>query len=214
MRRLTISAISISVALLLVGPADAATRFHSKIAPLCHLPARMQQRLADEYVQVYESGEGVAKVFACAYGHRHTYLLNTPRPCPSSYCERPLRQLVIAGPFVAYEPEQQTASNIIVRNIITGRVLYKAPIATPANPDFNAERIVLKTDGSAAWIATSFRKTGSQVHALERSGNKLLAIIGENDRNSLALVNETGFYPQSSKLYWTQEGKPMSATLN
>jgi hypothetical protein len=215
MRRLVIPAISIGVTLLLMGSASGATRLHSKIAPFCHLPARARQRLADEYIQVYESGEGITEVFACAYGHRHTYLLNTPRPCPSSYCEIPLRHLVIAGPYVAYEPEQRNTSNIIVRNIATGRVIHKTSTATPANPDFSAEQIVLKADGSVAWIATrDIGKASQQVHAFDRSGNRLLAYVNENEDGFLALVNEPGPFVTPSALYWTQEGKPMSATLD
>src|SRR4029077_8506774 len=145
MKGLATLAISIGMMLLLAGAANGATQSHPKITPLCHLPAHARRRLADEYIQVYEVKE--TEIYVCAYGYRNAYRLSTPYVCPSSFCERALPHLTIAGPFVAYEPEHQATSNIVVRNIVTGRVLYRVSTATPANSDFHAGTIVLKTDG-------------------------------------------------------------------
>jgi hypothetical protein len=218
MPRFTILAVSMSVVLLLVGSANGAARTRAKLAPLCHLPAHARQRLADEYAQAYEVQE--TEVYACAYGSRHIYRLTRPYICPSSSCPgTPLAQLKIAGPFVAYEPQHPSTSTIIVRNLVTGRVLRDVPVAAPPNPDFSAGYIVLKRDGSIAWTATpNIGKARSQVHAFDSSGNKLLAYINENEDASLALFSYPEPYGsqnvESSVLYWTQEGKPMSTVLN
>src|SRR4029077_4715634 len=139
MKGLATLAISMGMVLLLAGAVSGATRTHVKVAPLCHLPANARQRLADEYVQVYEVKE--TEMFACAYGRRKVYRLTSPYLCPSSACpEVPLAELKVAGPFIAYESSHQPTSNII---------------------------------------------------------------------------NEAGPYSNlPKKLYWTQEGKPMSGTLN
>src|SRR5271155_4664132 len=208
MRRLGITIISISFALALAAPLSNAAQDHRKMAPLCHQPSHSRLRVANEYVEVYELDE--TDVYACAYGKRRTYRLARSFVCPSSSCpETPLAQLKIAGPFVAYEPEHPSTSTIVVLNLVTGRVLHNTPVATPADPDFSASNVVLKSDGSVAWIAVNLEKVDSQVHAVDRSGSRLLAIIGENELNSLALVNDTGPYSgiSPSTLYWTQEGK-------
>jgi hypothetical protein len=223
MRRLAIPAISIGVALLLVvvvvvGSASGATRSHSKLASLCHLPVHARQRLADEYAQVYEVRE--TEVYACAYGSRRIYRLTRPYICPSSACpEIPLAQLKLAGSFIAYEPQHPSTSTIIVRNLVTGRIFHDVPVATPANPDFSVGYIVLKRDGSVAWTATpNIVKARSQVHAFDKSGNRILAYINENENVFLALFSYPEPYGsqdvEPSVLYWTQEGKPMSAVLN
>lgn len=69
--------------------------------------------------------------------------------------------------------------------------------------------LVVKGDGSVAWIAqdTETKEGYSyQLHVLDREGEHVLASSPELAPYSLALTGST--------LYWTENGKPFSATLN
>src|SRR4029077_17139210 len=93
----------------------------------------------------------------------------------------------------------------------------------------NVVALVLKSDGSVAWIADDYMRsitpggTGPpyfDVYAVDRSGTRLLASGTDVDPSSLALSvggNNIGMSSRSvagSTLYWTQGGKPFSTTLN
>jgi hypothetical protein len=64
--------------------------------------------------------------------------------------------------------------------------------------------IVVKSDGSVAWIVES--SSEYQVRAVDKSGSRVLSSGTNIDPHSLALAGST--------LYWTQGGKPKSAMLN
>jgi hypothetical protein len=70
--------------------------------------------------------------------------------------------------------------------------------------------LVLKSDGAVAWIARNKPigepATSYEVHAVDKTGARLLAAGDEIAPGSLVLAGGT--------LYWTQGGRPMSATLN
>jgi hypothetical protein len=67
--------------------------------------------------------------------------------------------------------------------------------------------IVVKSDGAVAWIVETRQEEGTyEVHAVDKAGSRLLASGADIDPSSLALAGST--------LYWTQGGKPMSASLN
>jgi hypothetical protein len=67
--------------------------------------------------------------------------------------------------------------------------------------------IVVKNDGRVAWIVeTGYPVAEYQVHAVDKSGNQMLAAGTDVDLHSLALTGST--------LYWTQGGKPISSVLN
>ncbi len=58
-----------------------------------------------------------------------------------------------------------------------------------------------------AWITQASPDEGSyQVHTVDKTGSHELAFGADIDPYSLALAG--------SRLYWTQEGKPMSAVLH
>jgi len=70
-----------------------------------------------------------------------------------------------------------------------------------------AVAIVVKRDGSVAWIVETGEEEGRyQVHAVDRSGSRVLASSPDIDPSSLALAGST--------LYWTQGGQPATASLN
>jgi hypothetical protein len=127
----------------------------------------------------------------------------------------------LAGAIAAYEAASASGAQgqaktiswrVVVRDLRSGRVLHDVPTGTPkANPFAvgvgRTLEIVVKSDGAVAWIAQAPPYEGTyQVHALEKSGSRLLASGAEVDPSSLAIGGST--------LYWTQGGKPMSAPLN
>ncbi len=99
---------------------------------------------------------------------------------------------------------------VIVRNLSTGRLVHRVPTGTSGIPTprsigiGSAVAIVVKSDGSVAWIVESGSEY--QVHAVDKTGSRVLAAGTDVDPRSLALTGST--------LYWTQGGKPASAALN
>jgi uncharacterized Ntn-hydrolase superfamily protein len=66
---------------------------------------------------------------------------------------------------------------------------------------------VVKSDGAVAWILTTVQEHATyQVHALDKTGNHVLATGSDISPHSLAVAGNT--------LYWTQDGKPTSAALH
>ncbi len=66
---------------------------------------------------------------------------------------------------------------------------------------------MVKLDGSVAWIVETGEEEGRyQVHAVDKSGSRVLASGPNIDPSSLALAGST--------LYWTQGDQPFSASLN
>jgi hypothetical protein len=102
---------------------------------------------------------------------------------------------------------------VVVRNLRTGRVLHRAPTGAKEkdHPKFVGDgpttAIVVKADGAVAWTLDTVQSENRyQVHALDRTGERILATGSNIDPNSFALAGGT--------LYWQQGGKPFSGTLN
>jgi hypothetical protein len=128
---------------------------------------------------------------------------------------------VLAGPIVAFEHfwiafEGQPKWGVTVRDLRTGRVLRNEPTGTDVTPGPEPEQdfgighttaIVVKTDGSVAWIVETSKEEGRyQVHAADMNGGRVLASGADVDPTSLALAEGT--------LYWMQGGRAYSAALN
>jgi hypothetical protein len=167
----------------------------------------------------YESSEQLYEVLACAHGARRRYVLGA-RGGASSDGGAGLDRFRLAGPVVAYEeyafnaPEApvETATNVIfVRNLRTGRVLHRLPTgpSTPPNEigDGPVLGLVVKSDGAVAWITggTVEGVKMSVIHAVDRSGNRVVASGTGIDRDSLRL--------RGSTLSWTQNGTLASTSL-
>jgi hypothetical protein len=130
--------------------------------------------------------------------------------------------LVLAGPIVAYEHYSfaeglgGSRQGVAVEDLRTGATLRDEPTGKAKSPGGEPElefgightaTIVVKTNGSVAWILeTSAQEDRYQVHAADTTGSRLVASGPDIDPSSLALAGST--------LYWTQGGKPSSATLN
>jgi hypothetical protein len=198
---------------------------HKRKTPLCRaggLHGRHSRLIAaNSEAEVYEKLPGI--LYGCAYGGRPHEI----GPVPGAYGDSPdvsaeVRGLVLAGAMAAYEKHSSTRepssrTEVTVLDLRTGQRVHNAPSGTlvPSNPyEVGSGRVtalVVKSDGSVAWIAEDYAgtfPTGSrfyQVHELGASGESILASDAGIVPESLALAGNT--------LYWTEEGKPMSATL-
>jgi hypothetical protein len=102
---------------------------------------------------------------------------------------------------------------VVVRNLQTGRVLHKVPTGAKEkdHPKFVGDgpttTIVVKADGAVARITDTVQSENRyQVHVLNETSERTLAVGSNLDPDSLALADST--------LYWTQIGKAESSTLN
>jgi hypothetical protein len=134
--------------------------------------------------------------------------------------------LTLAGPILAYEESSTTLTrystpgehyvsewHVIVRDLRTGRVLHKVPTGpSESTPEARlvgagpASIVVAKRDGAVAWITETAQLPHSyQVHAVDRTGARLLAVGSDIRPRSLTLARST--------LHWTQGRKLFSAVL-
>jgi hypothetical protein len=210
MRQITISMVSILTALLVCAPMTSGHTLH-KAALKCP-PANEGVVAADAQAVVYEAGIGVA---GCAYGAKRTYYFGlAPYGGPDG--SGGVLPIALAGPVVAYGAGKNFAfghsfREIWVRNLRTGKLIHRIPNGSPAESGSIGlgvtEAIMVKGDGSVAWIVRAGTALGGiQVRSADKTGSHLLAASPEIAPESLALAGST--------LYWTQGGKPMSATLN
>jgi hypothetical protein len=192
-----------------------------KLPPKCPV-AHAKRITADRQAVVYEAPgppedgeEGFLMIFACAHGHRR-YALGE-RAEFSSQGGGGIAGETLAGPMVAYEkslvrgPNGHDSFVIFVRDLLTGRIIHEVPTAEAEFPGEvgkgEAEKIVVKSDGSVAWIVFTERDpTEYQIHAVDKTGSRLLAAAADIAPHSLTLKGST--------LRWTQGGKPMSAVLD
>lgn len=221
MRRITIS--TIFVAALLLATSASARHTRHKVPVKCS-PGHSRLIAADTQAQVYvapEPGGGFLDVYGCIYGHTRAYVLGpAPEECLSPHGCVGIERETLAGPMVAYEDFSASLNEhrwyVIVRDLRNGRTLHRIPTGTPGKAsslggllvgDGPAVAIVVKNNGAVAWIVeTGFKPATYEVHAVDRTGSRLLASGTDIDPHSLALAGST--------LYWTQGGKPFSASLN
>lgn len=203
----------------------AAAHLRHKAPPKCP-PKNQGVLVADAQAVVYRAAtvayepeehkfvEGLEEIFGCAYGAKLSYHLGPPPYGGPEYSGGVL-PIALAGPVVAYGVGQSdphaSAREVWVRNLRTGRLLHRIPNGSPAEPgDIGlgvTTAIVVKNDGSVAWIVGTREQLGGvQVRSVDKTGSHLLDASPEIDLSSLALAG--------SWLYWTQGGKPMSAVLN
>lgn len=163
----------------------------------------------------------------CVYGSKRSFQLGLEAvSCGPSGCFG-VKHVTLAGTTVAYETElSSNAGNgeviksewyVVVITLRTGRVLHKVPTGVPSGESEHlaskligageTRAIVVKSDGAVAWINDTFHKEDRfEVHALDATGERVLAVGSNIAPESLALAGST--------LYWAQGGKPFSAVLD
>jgi hypothetical protein len=156
----------------------------------------------------------------CVRGGRNAYIVGGPGGNGSSSGAGGTRNLTINGAVVAWEEWEHTGVEgsernewvVLVRDLRSGRMLQKSPTGiarvrgwTGVGPTTD---IVVGADGATAWIVRVMTEQGEQgyeVHAVDKTGARVLATGSSIAPNSLALAGGT--------LYWTQGGVAMSASL-
>jgi hypothetical protein len=159
----------------------------------------------------------------CVYGSKRSFRLGLEAvSCGPSGCFT-VKHVTLAGTTVAYETfVSSVAGNgevfqsewyVFVLDLRSGRVLHKVPTGESRHPRpgavgaGEATAIVVKNDGAVAWINDTVQNENRfEVHALDATGERVLAVGSNIAPNSLALAGST--------LYWTQGGKPASAVLD
>lgn len=178
---------------------------------------------ANREAAIYEDSnldyEGSYEWFACAYRAKRAYLLGREAKFSSGGgggVELPR----LVGPVVAYGksldvegifPNPGHSINlVIVRNLMTGRVLHKVPTGPSSRNSVGAGPVgalVVKRDGAVAWINGAGDATFKhEVHVIDRKGSRLLASGLGIDPLSLRL--------RGSTISWTQNGQSFSAPLS
>jgi hypothetical protein len=173
---------------------------------------RLRERTSDAATYEYRG---------CVYGSQRSLQLGLEAVSCSPYGCSAVNHVTLAGTTVAYEAEQsegigeteRSEWKVVVLELRVGRVLHKVPtgVTYPPNPNFVGDgpvtAIVAKRNGAVAWtLDTVQSKNRYQVHALDATGERVLAVGSNIAPNSLALAGST--------LYWTQGGKPASALLD
>ncbi len=120
--------------------------------------------------------------------------------------------MAIHGTIAAYDENDGENDHIVVRDLRNGRILHRV-LAGPRPNIGPATVIVTKSNGSMAWIVETKEENEStkapaeyEVRAVDKSGTRILASGTGIVPNSLALAGST--------IYWTQDGKAASTTLN
>jgi hypothetical protein len=175
---------------------------------------RLRERTSDAATYEYRG---------CVYGSQRSLRLGLELvSCGPSGCVT-VKHVTLAGTTVAYETYVSSVAGngevfeskryIVVLELRGGRILHKVPTGTSRAPgagligDGETRAIVVKDDGSVAWINDKFQKENRfEVHALDATGERVLAVGSNIAPSSLALAGST--------LYWTQGGKPFSVTLS
>ncbi len=247
MKRIAITAIPVLALLLVPGGANAAhgrRALPAKCAPSPHT------LLADSQAQVYAAREGSPEslsIRACAYGQRRSVFVAACNREESSAACVESSHITLAGTVISYEnsdvnsgryPELENKIDewyVVVQNLHTSGVLHKTPTGAPLKPESRYVGVgpivglVLKSDGSVAWIAEDYERSSKlfgagapyfDVYATDKTGTRLLASGTSIDPSSLALsVGDFGVggvrrTVVGGTVYWTQGGNPSSATLN
>jgi len=220
MRRIAIFAVPLFALLLAASSATAVHDHHNKM-PMMWPPGHTRSITADAQAQIYEAPMSLAypeflSVYGCSYGHKRSYFFG-PVPYGSPSGAGGISREILNGPNVAYEEVENKPCCqhwwVVVRDLSDGHVLHRLPTGIPIKPEplsvgiGLAVSIVVKRDGSVAWIVETGEEEGRyQVHAVDKSGSRVLASSPDIDPTSLALAGST--------LYWTQGAQPFSAPLN
>jgi hypothetical protein len=212
---------TVGVAIVLIASTSAGAQSHHKAPDGCPPSGRHTVIAADAQAEVYgvRKNSETIEYRGCVYGHTRWFDVGGRSECLSAggACGG-TDHITLAGTLVARESSfvgsvLGTEWIIEVEDLRDGRILHRLPsgVTFPPNPKFvgdgPATSIVVKSDGAVAWILDTVQEHERyQVHAVDRTGSRVLATGSDIDPHSLALAGST--------LYWTQGGNPYSTTLN
>jgi hypothetical protein len=214
MRRGGLAVIAVLTMFLAAASTGDAHGCHNAV-PKC-IPKGSEPVAADVQAEVYavtRKSQGHSRVsFAgCMYGSSRLYQLGHAIENGSIDS----RVFALAGPIVAYTTITPADASVpetlkaIVPNLSTGQILHHESLP----PVGEATSIVVKSDGSAAWIVAGpfddcvpVATSCYEVEDVEERGGASLAKGPEIEPYSLALSGNT--------VYWTQNSKPESAVLD
>jgi hypothetical protein len=183
--------------------------------------------VADAQARVFRVRKGDRhnlEFWGCVSGTTRAFRLGTEESdCSPSGCAV-LQNVAMSGAVVAYETSSswvlvsngevvENRWHVVVLDLRSGRVLHKVPTGVTYPPqkgfvgDGPTTAIVVKADGAVAWILDTVQQTDRyQVHVLDRTGERVLAVGSDIAPGSLALAGST--------LFWLQGGRPFSAVLD
>ena len=171
-----IAVIPLLAMLLMPGGASAARARHAlpaKCAPSSHT------LLADPQAQIYSTPidiDGVISLRACVYGQRRSYIISGCNYEESAAVCAGKSHITLVGSVVAFggtvkaeagqeDEESIDEWHVEVRDLRTGRLLHEVPTGTPLKPAPHYVGVgpivglVLKSDGSVAWIAEDYERS-------------------------------------------------------
>jgi hypothetical protein len=126
--------------------------------------------------------EGAGRVYGCRGPHGRPHAINQRGVFGYNW----LDSFVFAGPFVAFEEDWGSAEGgaayaVVVRDIRTGRAVVNASVSERGGDlDDQAEVLLVKRNGSVAWLATTgppgdIENHGTrEVHVADHDGIRLL----------------------------------------
>jgi len=166
--------------------------------------------LASDPTAVVYSLDGAA--YACVRPVGPAYKLGSVRLCIGATRVGPF---ALAGDVVAYGSEtcgvDFSSTQAVARNLENGHILHREPATSVSlvEQEGGLQSIVVKADGSMAWVATE-QSLGNQRRLLQvrkddRGGDALLG-------SSLAVL-PSSLRLHGSRLTWRVAGKLRSATL-
>jgi hypothetical protein len=173
-------------------------------------PASARTLSASAVARVYTSG---GRVFGCSKHGRRTLALGDSRSCLRATL---VGAVVVTGELTAYGTQRCGVDTgfggIVVRRLDTGAVLHnEAAVTGPVGVEGHTSvaAVVLKPDGSAAWIGTSRAigplHQGTEVHEVTATGSRLLDSGRGIDTASLRL--------RGSSVSWRHGTATRTATL-
>jgi hypothetical protein len=205
-----------ALSVLLTAASTSDAHGHHNAVPKCS-PEGSEPVAADVQAEVYAvthkfQGHSRVSFAGCIYGSSRLYQLGHAIEGGSIDS----RVFALAGPIVAYTTLAPANASVpetlkvIVLNLSTGQMLHHESFP----PISEATSIVVKSDGSAAWIAAGptydcvpIATPCYEVEDVEEEGGgALLAKGAEIEPYSLALSGNI--------IYWTQDSKPGSAILD
>ena len=139
--------------------------------------------------------EGAGGIYACHYPRGKPHRLNRQGVFGPTY----LNGFRFAGHFVSFEedpgsPAGDAAYNVVVRDLLSGRLVTDLFVSERRGDGDYADTVLLKRDGSVAWLAVTAEPDENdahdlyEIHVADRDGVRLLDQDGAIAPDSLRLT--------------------------